>query len=175
LRRSTASGALAALALALACGGGSDEPRYPTQDWSGTYLTKVTRSSTDCSGADYPPVMPGFQLVVNQFPNNRATAVMGPIIKLTGDFTGDELDVRQVVQEDIPLPDSLLQRATAADSLETITYRLTASFDGDGYTGEYLVRTPDLPALVRKEKKRRCEYRYELEGTRYEPGGSSKE
>ena len=147
-----------------ACGGGDDA--YPSRDWSGRYATTVSEGATDCHGAAAPPSMTGFILVLEQTRNNRVTVTMNPVVRLAGAFTGDRLDAGNVVQEPVALPDSILARATAADSLDTITYDLEADFARNGFVGRYVIRAPDLRALVREGEGSPCEYRYRLAGQR---------
>lgn len=155
--------ALAGSAMA-ACGGGDDP--YPSRDWSGRYATTVSESGTDCHGAAAPPSMTGFILVLEQTRNNRVTVTMNPVVRLAGAFTGDRLDAGNVVQEPVALPDSILARAAPADSLDTITYDLEADFARNGFVGRYVIRAPDLRALVTEGEGSRCEYRYRLAGQR---------
>ena len=69
------------------------------------------------------------------------------------------------ITQPIPLPDSLAARADAADSLETITYGLRATFRQDGtLEGTYRIGAPDLIALARGSGGYRCEYVYEVRG-----------
>lgn len=145
---------------------GEEDDAYPSRDWSGRYATTVSEAATDCHGATGPPPMTGFILTLEQTRNNQATVTMNPVVRLTGEFRGDRLEAGNIVEEPVELPDSILARASAADSLETITYALEADFSRNGFLGRYVIRAPDLRALVRDEEGRRCDYRYRLAGQR---------
>ena len=166
--RSIASTTFAVAWLAAACGGGTDdpdEPGFPSRDWSGSYAVDIAETATTCAGpeAGLPPGELLFE--VRQSRDNDAEVFVGPLIALAGRFDGDELDAGGTIHEPVPLPDSLLARATAADSLETIVYSLHASFSGEGaLEGTYRIRAPDLVALARGTGERRCEIVYELRG-----------
>lgn len=146
------------------CGADGDAPGYPTRDWSGHYQTRMTGSSTDCHGADLPPPLTGFTMLVTQHPNNRAEIVMGPFIRLRGSFDGDSLEAGHATEAPIDLPDSIARRATGADSLETIRYAMRLGFTGQTARGTYIIRTPDINALARGEGPGRCTFRYEVSG-----------
>lgn len=146
------------------------ESGRPSRNWSGRYATRVVESSTDCVNADAPPPMAGFILDLTQQTDGTATVILNPLIQLGGRFDGDRLEAQAVVIEPIGLPDSIAARARPADSLETITYRLVAGLSEDGFEGEYVVRSPDLLALVHRDEGARCDYRYELRGERLGEG-----
>ncbi len=155
--------------LIASCGEGDDG--YPSRDWSGRYATTVSEAATDCHGATGPPPMTGFILALEQARNNRVTVTMNPLIGLAGEFRGDRLEARNVVEGPVELPDSILARATVTDSLETIIYGLEADFSRNGFVGRYVIRAPDLRALVLEGKGSRCDYRYRLAGQRIREAG----
>jgi hypothetical protein len=150
---------------ALACGGSgddADEAGFPSRDWSGPYALEIVRSSTDCQGAEAPP-LGRVILDVRQTVENEVTLQMGPVVAMSGRLDGDALTASGGISEPIPLPDSLAARATPADSLETITYALDGTFAADStLTGRYTIRAPDLIALARGTGPYRCEQVYEL-------------
>lgn len=116
-------------------------------------------------GAEAPPPLEDAVLDIHQAIDNSAAALIGPLVALDGRFDGDELEAAGVITQPIPLPDSLAARADAADSLETITYGLRATFRQDGtLEGTYRVGAPDLVALARGSGAHRCEYVYEVRG-----------
>lgn len=154
----------APLALALACGGGEEERDYPSREWSGWFQSRMTGSSTDCWGADLPPPLTGFTMTVEHHLNNRADVRMGTFVSLTGAFDSDSLHATTSFDVPVGLPDSIADRATPEDSLDSVTYRLDAVFADSAYTGTYVVRTPDINALSRGESPGRCAYRYEIAG-----------
>ena len=159
------SAALAAgLLTTVACGTGDEE--YPSRDWSGRYATQVVEASTDCQGATSPPPMTGIILSLEHYDNNRAAVQMTPVIRLAGGFEGDHLESTNFIQEPVSLPDTLLVRTTPADSIETITYRFEADFERNGFQGRYVIRAPDLRALVLEGTGKRCQIRYTLSGQR---------
>lgn len=155
-----------ALLTALACGetdnGAGDA--FPSRDWSGTYSLRVLESSTDCLEAEAPPPLGDLSLEIRQTVDNDVTVMIGPLVALGGRLNGDELEARGEIRQPISLPDSLLTRATEADSLETITYRLEAELKGNSLRGRYVIRAPDLIALMRGAGQRRCAYEYEVRG-----------
>lgn len=159
----------ASLALTAACGGGDGEEGYPSRNWSGAYAVRVVGSSTDCAGAEAPPPMSGFLMRLVHHTTNRVEVEMNPIVTLEGAFEGDRMTAGHAVEEPVSLPDSLLERATPTDSIETIRYALTADFEGDGFEGRYEIRAPDLRALV-EGRPARCSYRYRLAGTFFGEG-----
>lgn len=144
------------------------ESEFPSRDWSGSYATQVVESSTDCWGATNPPPMTGFTVQLTHLGSNDTVVKMSELISLAGFFTGDRMDAQTVIAQPISLPDSLTQAALPEDSLEMISYRLTAEFANGGFTGEYIVRSADLNELVDTGQGSRCEYRYSLKGE--EPG-----
>jgi hypothetical protein len=154
----------AGLLTAVACGSGDEE--YPSRDWSGRYATQVVEASTDCQGATSPPPMTGLILSLEHYDNNRAAVQMTPVIRLAGGFDGDHLESTNFIQEPLSLPDTLLARTTPADSIETITYRFEADFERNGFQGRYVIRAPDLRALVLEGTGKRCQIRYTLSGQR---------
>lgn len=154
----------AALWTAAGCGGA--DPGYPSRDWSGRYATQVVESSTDCQGATAPPSMTGLILSLEHYDNNQVAVQVTPLIRLAGEFDGDHLETTNVIRESVSLPDTLLARVTAADSIETITYRFEADFERNGFQGRYLIRAPDLRALVLEGSGKRCQIRYVLSGQR---------
>ncbi|HET6617213.1 MAG TPA: hypothetical protein VFH69_05335 [Gemmatimonadota bacterium] len=154
------------LALAaIACGGEpGEEAAFPSRDWSGPYALEVVESSTDCLEADAPP-LGDVILDVRQSVENEVTLQMGPVVAMHGRLDGDALAASGAISQPIPLPDSLAARATPADSLETISYAIDATFAADStFTGSYVIRAPDLIALARGTGARRCEQIYELRG-----------
>ena len=145
-------------------GGSGDEAAFPSRDWSGPYALEVVEASTDCVEAD-PPPLGDVILDVRQSVENEVTLQMGPLIAMRGRLEGDALTASGAISQPIPLPDSLTARATAADSLETISYALDATFAADStLTGSYVIRAPDLIALSRGTGARRCVQTYELRG-----------
>jgi hypothetical protein len=167
----TAAAALSVAAIAVAaCGGGGGNAGYPSRDWSGSYLTRMVGSSSDCRDASVPPPIPQFIAELRQDPANRAILWMSPVVQLTGTFHGDVLEVRASFAEALTLPDSLVRRIEAADSFDTVTYHLRAELDEEWrFRAEYEIRTPDVRALVAGARPLRCTLRYELEGARFEP------
>ncbi|MGH7564735.1 MAG: hypothetical protein ACREK5_09980 [Gemmatimonadota bacterium] len=163
--------AVLAMLLPVAGCGGDGEEAYPSGDWSGRYGTTVSEAATDCHGATAPPAMTGFILDIEHHKNNRATVTMNPIVRLAGEFQGDRLEAMNVVRTPVELPDSLLARVTEADSIETITYRLEADFSREGLVGRYVIRAPDLRALVLEGEAARCQFRYRLAGQRIAEAG----
>lgn len=157
--------ALLGIALLNGCGSGSDE--FPSSNWTGKYATRIVQSSTDCVDAEGPPVMTGFIMQVVQQTTNKTTIKMNPIVELEGEFVGDHVEVSMLVDEPVALPDSIVARATPADSLNIITYSLAADFERDGFEGVYVVRSPDLRALINHNRGGRCDFRYQLAGRRF--------
>ncbi len=153
------------IGLLIGCGSGPDE--FPSSNWTGKYATRIVQSSTDCVDADGPPVMTGFIMDVIQMTTNRTTMKMNPIVELNGEFVGDHVEVWMQVDQPISLPDSIAARATPADSLDVIAYSLTADFSRDGFEGLYVVRSPDLRALINHSRGDRCDFRYQLACTRF--------
>ncbi len=153
------------LGLLVACGSGSDE--FPSSNWTGKYATRIVQSSTDCVDADGPPVMTGFIMDVVQLTTNKTTIKMNPIVEFKGEFVGDHVEATMHVDQPVSLPDSIVARATPADSLDVITYLLAADFESDGFEGVYVVRSPDLRALINHNRGGRCDFRYQLAGTRF--------
>ena len=151
---------------AIGCGGESgDEPAFPSRDWSGPYALEVVESSTDCLEAETPPPLGDVILDIRQAVDNEVMLQMGPVVPMQGRMEGDALAASGAISQPIPLPDSLLARATPADSLDTITYSLDATFAADStFTGSYVIRAPDLVALARGTGERRCGQIYELRG-----------
>lgn len=158
----------AAVWLAAGCGGGSDDPgeaRFPSRDWSGSYAMEVQETTTSCAGPDAGAPPGELLLEVRQSRDNDAEVFVGPLIALAGRFDGDELEAGGTIHEPVPLPDSLLERTTPADSLETIVYALHVSFSGEGaLEGTYRIRAPDLVALARGTGARRCEIVHDVRG-----------
>ncbi|HUP00474.1 MAG TPA: hypothetical protein VM737_03010 [Gemmatimonadota bacterium] len=154
--------------LIAACG--SADGGDPSRNWSGRYGTRVVGASTDCFESQSPPPLTGFILDLAQTSPDSVTVSMNPIIRLAGRYEGDRLEAGMVVEEPVGLPDSIAARATPADSLDTITYALRADFEAAGFEGEYVIRSPDLRALVTRGEGSRCEYRYRLSGQRMEVG-----
>jgi hypothetical protein len=151
----------------IGCGSPGDdgEPDFPSRDWSGPYALEVVESSTDCTGAEAPPPLRNVVLEVRQSLDNDAVLQVGPLVSLGGRFDGDEVEARGAIVQPIPLPDSLLARASAADSLESIGYAMELRFAEDRMlTGRYVIRAPDLNALSSGAGAGRCEYVYELRG-----------
>ena len=166
-RRSPNGLALSVLCILIACTGcGDDGNRYPSRDWNGRYAISVSDPATDCYEATAPPPLKSFIMTLEHRKNNQATVTMNPLIHLEGEFHGDQLVATHVVQEPVALPDSVLARASAADSIETISYRLEADFSRNGFVARYVIRAPDLRALVREGEGGRCEFRYRLAGQR---------
>ncbi|CAN5145968.1 MAG: hypothetical protein H0W36_06485 [Gemmatimonadetes bacterium] len=164
--RLTAVGVLAAVA----CG-----PADSSRDWSGRYGTRVEEATTDCFDAEAPPSITGFILDLTRHAADSVTVTLNPIVRLEGRFEGDHLTARMKVVEPIGLPDSIIARTMPSDSLDTITYVLEADFAGEGFQGDYVIRSPDLRALFEGEGGR-CDYRYGLAGELIPapapPGGS---
>ena len=160
----TSAVTVAGLALLAACGGD-----YPSRDWSGNYLTRMIASSSDCYQSPLPPPLLGFNLNIEQHPNNKVSVWMNPIIQLSGEFRGDHLEAQAMFAEQVTLPDSLKARLTPADSFEVIAYDLDADFAGEGFEAHYSIRTPDVRGLAAGAEKVRCSYEYDLVGTTFEP------
>jgi hypothetical protein len=157
----------AAVAWTAGCGPGGEEgePAFPSRDWSGPYALEVVDSSTDCTEAESPPPLEDVVVDVRQSPENDAVLQVGPLIAMGGGFDGDVVKARGSIVQPISLPDSLLGRATADDSLETIGYAMELTFAEDRtLTGRYVVRAPDLNALSSGTGAGRCEYVYEVRG-----------
>jgi hypothetical protein len=157
----------AAIVWSIGCGSPGDDgsPDFPSRDWSGPYRLETVDSSTDCTGADAPPTLGDTVLDVRQSPDNDVTLQVGPLISLSGRFDGDAIEARGSIVQPIPLPDSLLARASAADSLESIDYAMELTFAEDRtLAGRYVIRAPDLNALSTGSGAGRCEYVYELRG-----------
>ncbi len=162
--------AMAAIAM---CGGGTD---YPSRDWSGSYLTRMVASSSDCKDASVPPPIPEFIAELRQDPSNRAIVWMNPVIQLEGAFHGDALDARASMVDALNLPDSLARRIEPADSFDTVTYHLAAELAEDWrLRAEYEIRAPDVRAALAGEEPLRCTMRYELAGVRFEPPALSEQ
>lgn len=165
---------LAVAALAACSGGG--EADYPTRDWSGSYLTRMVSSSSDCKDASVPPPIPEFIAELRQDPSNRAIIWMNPVIQLEGVFHGDALEASMSMVDALNLPDSLAARIEPADSFDNVTYHLSAELTEDWrLTAEYEIRAPDVRALLAGEEPLRCTMRYELAGTRFEPPALSQQ
>jgi hypothetical protein len=156
--------AAAALLHVVGCGGDDADEAFPTQNWSGVYAIQVQESSTDCEGAKGPPPLGGLMLEVRQTLDNEVGVSLGPVVSLLGRMSGDALVASGDISQPISLPESLLGRATASDSLETIGYRLDVTFESEYLEGRYQVRAPDLVALARGAEKRRCSYDYQIRG-----------
>jgi hypothetical protein len=157
----------AAIVWSIGCGSPGDDgsPDFPSLDWSGPYRLETVDSSTDCTGAEAPPTLGNAVLEVRQSLDNDVTLQVGPVVSLGGRFDGDEIEARGAIVQPISLPDSLLARASAADSLESIDYAMELSFAEDRtLTGRYVIRAPDLNALSSGSGAGRCEYVYELRG-----------
>ena len=157
----------AGIAWAAGCGpaGEEGETAFPSRDWSGPYALEVVDSSTDCTEAESPPPLDDLVVDVRQSPENDAVLQVGPLIALSGGFEGDAVEARGSIVQPISLPDSLLGRATRADSLETIGYAMELTFAPDGtLSGRYAIRAPDLNALSSGTGAGRCEYVYEVRG-----------
>ena len=161
----------AALWMVPACGSGDDG--YPSRDWSGRYATRVVESSTDCQGATGPPSMTGLILSLEHYDNNQAAVQITPLIRLAGEFEGDHLWTTHLIRESVSLPDSLLARVTPADSIEIISYRFEADFERNGFRGRYLIRAPDLRALILEGSGKRCQIGYTLAGQRIREAGEA--
>lgn len=118
--------------------------------------------------------MTGLILDVSQRADS-VTVTLNPIVRLQGRIQDGHLEARTVIEAPVALPDSLAARVSPADSLDTITYLLEADFDASGFTGSYLIRSPDLRAVFQGAGGR-CDLRYELAGQRLpaaeSPGGS---
>lgn len=155
----------AVLLVLAACGSEPEETGFPTRDWSGPYALDVVEATTDCMGAEAPPPLDDAVLDVHHATDNSATARIGFLVAMDGRFDGDELEAAGSITQPIPLPDSIAARADAADSLETITYGLRATFRPDStLAGTYRIGAPDLVALARGSGAHRCEYVYEVSG-----------
>lgn len=126
-------------------------------------------------GSPLPPPLTAFNLNLEQHPNNRATVWMNPIVTLEGSFEGDRLTAEGQFVEDVPLPDSLRERLSAADSVDAIAYRFEAGFEEEGFRARYRIRAPDMRAIARDADPTRCSYEYELVGTRFEPPSLSEQ
>jgi hypothetical protein len=150
--------------LFVACG--SD---FPSRDWSGSYLTRMVASSSDCHEQPVPPHMPEFIAELEQEGDNRATIWINPVVQLTGAFERDELTATAAMVDSVGLPDTLAQRIQPADSFDTITYDFRGEFEDWRFRGEYVIRSPDVRALVEGLRPLRCTIRYEVEGARFEP------
>lgn len=155
---------VAGLLTLVACEGGDDG--YPSRDWSGRYATRIVESSTDCQGAAVPPPITGLIISLEHYDNNQVAVQMTPVIRLAGGFEGDHLEATHLIREPISLPDTLLARATPADSIETVAYLFEADFEGNGFQGQYVIRAPDLRALVLEGTGKRCQIRYTFSGQR---------
>ena len=155
-----------AMAAAAVSACGSD---YPSRDWSGSYLLRMTSSSSDCRGASVPPPMGQFIAEVRQDSANQATMWMNPIVRLAGTYTGDVLAAGETKSDPVTLPDSLARRVGPEDSLDFVSHTLRAEFDDWRIHASYAIRAPDVQALVRGSRPYRCTLRYELEGARFEP------
>jgi hypothetical protein len=145
---------------------GSD---YPSRDWSGSYLTRVVGASSDCYEAPVPPDIPEVVAELEQESDNRATLMLNPIVQLTGAFEGDELAVSAAMVDQLALPDTLARRIGPADSFDSVVYDFRGEFEDWRFHGEYVIRTPDVRALVRGVVPLRCTLRYELVGAKFEP------
>ena len=154
----------------VACG--SD---FPSRDWSGSYLTRMVASSSDCQEQPVPPPMPEFIAELEQESDNSATLWMNPVVKLTGAFERDELTATAALVESVGLPDTLAQRIQPADSFDAITYDFRGEFEDWRFRGVYVIRSPDVRALVKGLRPLRCTIRYEVEGARFEPPAISQQ
>lgn len=163
-------GLLAVVVLIVACGG-----EYPSRDWSGSYLTRMVAASSDCHEASVPPPLPQFIAELRQASDNSVTVHINPIVQLKGTFEGDDLEVGSAMTDQLVLPDSLAARITAADSFDTVTYRLRTKLEDWTYRAEYEIRVPDLRALVEGVEPLRCTIRYELAGARFDPPNLSEQ
>ena len=160
---------VAGLAFA-ACGGD-----YPSRDWSGDYLISMVGSSSDCHEATVPPPMPQMVVELDQKSDNSATLMLNPFVPLEGAFRGDELVVTGSSVEALSLPDTLRRRIEPADSFDTVAYAFRGEFDDWRFRGQYVIRSPDVRALVRGARPLRCTIRYELAGVRFEPPAISEQ
>lgn len=150
-----------------ACGSqddGAEEAGFPSRDWSGPYALEAAESSTDCAGAEAPPPLTDAVLDVRQSPDNAAVARIPPLVEMQGTFDGDRLTAGGAILQPISLPESIAGRAAPEDSLEAIGYALDVAFEGEGLTGRYAIRAPDLNALSAGSGAGRCEYVYEVRG-----------
>lgn len=161
---------LAGVAFA-ACG----RDDFPSRDWSGSYLTRMVASSSDCHEAPVPPPMPEFIVELEQERDNLAILWINPVVQLTGAFEGDHLAVTGARVDSVGLPDTLAQRIQPADSFETVAYDFRGEFENWRFRGEYVIRSPDIRALVKGLRPLRCTLRYELEGARFEPPALSEQ
>ena len=157
-------------ALSVACG--SD---FPSRDWTGSYLTRMVASSSDCYEQPVPPPMPEFIAELEQEGDNRATMWINPVVQLTGTFERDELSATAALVDSVGLPDTLAQRIQPADSFDVITYDFRGEFEDWRFRGEYVIRSPDVRALVQGLSPLRCTIRYEVEGARFEPPALSEQ
>lgn len=155
---------LAVMALVVAC-----ESEYPSRDWSGSYLTRVVGSSSDCYEVPVPPEIPQVVAELEQKSDNQATLWLNPLVQLAGAFEGDELAVSGAIVDPLTLPDTLAGRIGPADSFDSVVYDFHGEFDDWRFRGEYVIRTPDIRALVRGVQPLRCTLRYELVGERFDP------
>jgi hypothetical protein len=152
------------LVLVAACG-----QEYPSRDWSGSYLTRMIASSSDCHEAPVPPAMPEFIAELRQASDNSVMVYVNPIVRLSGSFEGDELEAGASMTDQLFLPDSLASRITPADSFDNVTYSLRTKIENWSFQAEYEIRAPDVKALVAGVRPIRCSIRYELAGARFEP------
>jgi hypothetical protein len=148
---------------------------YPSRDWSGSYLTRMVAASSDCHEAPVPPAMPEFIAELEQEGDNRATLWVNPVVQLAGSFEGDVLAATAARVDSVGLPDTLARQIQPADSFETVTHDFRGEFEDWRFRGEYVIRSPDILALVRGVRPLRCTLRYELEGTRFEPPAISEQ
>src|SRR5688572_16232743 len=157
-------------ALFVAC-----DSDFPSRDWSGSYLTRMVAASSDCHEQSVPPPMPEFIAELEQEDDNRATLWINPVVQLAGAFESDELTATAALVDSVGLPDTLAQRIQPADSFETITYDFRGAFENWSFRGEYVIRAPDVRALVKGLRPLRCTLRYELAGARFEPPALSEQ
>jgi hypothetical protein len=148
---------------------------FPSRDWSGSYLTRMVASSSDCHEQTVPPPMPEFIAELEQEGDNRATMWINPVVQLAGTFEGDELTATAALVDSVGLPDTLAQRIQPADSFDTITYDFRGEFEDWRFRGVYVIRSPDVRALVKGLSPLRCTIRYEVEGARFEPPALSEQ
>ena len=156
-----------AISIAAACGSsddGAEEAAFPSRDWSGPYALTAVESSTDCAGSEAPPPLTDAVLDVQQSADNAAVVRIPPLVEMEGSFDGDRLEAAGSISQPISLPESIASRAAPEDSLDTIGYAVEAEFAGEGLTGRYAIRAPDLNALSAGSGAGRCEYVYELRG-----------